>query len=169
MSGDRFDDNLSLAQIAIRVGMACALTAALAVGTFFVILFVAGTGWSRRRESSRLRRSSALCEQQSLHVHRIPENAGALHRFGPLRPGRQRAGLFEGCQRLGLQIEFGPRVFDRSGHASVLRLQCVGLGWIAGRAFWIEPGTVAGCPGSAAIQPVASASSGSIASILVSV
>jgi hypothetical protein len=44
MSGHRFSDNLSLTQIAIRVGMACALTAALAVGTFFVILFVAGTG-----------------------------------------------------------------------------------------------------------------------------
>jgi hypothetical protein len=44
MSGDRFDDNLSLVQIALRVAMACALTAALAVGTFFVILFVAGTG-----------------------------------------------------------------------------------------------------------------------------
>jgi hypothetical protein len=44
MSGDRFDDNLSLAQIALRVGMACGLTAVLAAGTFFVILFVAGTG-----------------------------------------------------------------------------------------------------------------------------
>ena len=44
MSGDRFDDNLSLAQIAIRVGMACALTAPLAAGAIFVILFVAGTG-----------------------------------------------------------------------------------------------------------------------------
>ncbi len=44
MSGDRFDDNLSLFQIVLRVGMACALTAALAAGTFFVILFVAGTG-----------------------------------------------------------------------------------------------------------------------------
>jgi hypothetical protein len=44
MSGGRFDDNLSLLQIAIRVGMACALTAALAAGTFFAILLVAGTG-----------------------------------------------------------------------------------------------------------------------------
>jgi hypothetical protein len=44
MSGHRFDGKLSLVQIAMRVGMACALTAALAAGTFFVILFVAGTG-----------------------------------------------------------------------------------------------------------------------------
>jgi hypothetical protein len=44
MSGRRFDEDLTLTQIAIRVGTACALTAAIAIGIFFVILFIAGTG-----------------------------------------------------------------------------------------------------------------------------
>jgi hypothetical protein len=43
MSGRRSEQDLSLSliQITIRVAMACALTA---IGTFLVILFVAGTG-----------------------------------------------------------------------------------------------------------------------------
>ena len=44
MSGHQFNDDLGLIQIAIRVGMACVLTAVLAAGAFFVILFIAGTG-----------------------------------------------------------------------------------------------------------------------------
>ena len=44
MSDPRFDEDLSLAQIAIRVGTAFALTATVAVGIFVVILFIAGTG-----------------------------------------------------------------------------------------------------------------------------
>ena len=42
MSGHRFDEDLTLAQIAIRVGAAFALTAAVAI--FVVILFIVGTG-----------------------------------------------------------------------------------------------------------------------------
>ena len=41
MSGHRIDEDLTLTQIAIRVGTACALTAG---DIFFVILFIAGTG-----------------------------------------------------------------------------------------------------------------------------
>jgi hypothetical protein len=44
MSDPRFDEDLSFTQIAIRVGSAFALTAAIAVGIFVVILFIAGTG-----------------------------------------------------------------------------------------------------------------------------
>jgi hypothetical protein len=44
MSGHRFDEDLTLAQIAIRVGAAFALTAVIAVGIFVVILFIAGIG-----------------------------------------------------------------------------------------------------------------------------
>ena len=44
MSGPRFDERLTLTQIAIRVAAACALTAANAVGIFFVILFIAAMG-----------------------------------------------------------------------------------------------------------------------------
>jgi len=44
MSGRRFDDELTLPQIAARIGAACALTATIAVGVFFVILFIVGTG-----------------------------------------------------------------------------------------------------------------------------
>jgi hypothetical protein len=40
MSDPRFDEDLSLAQIAIRVGAAFALSAAICVG----ILFIVGTG-----------------------------------------------------------------------------------------------------------------------------
>jgi hypothetical protein len=43
MSGRRFEEDLSFTQIAVRVGAAFALTAATAVGIFFVILFIAGT------------------------------------------------------------------------------------------------------------------------------
>lgn len=44
MSGHRFDEDLSLAQIAIRLGAAFALTVVIAVSIFFVILFIVGTG-----------------------------------------------------------------------------------------------------------------------------
>jgi hypothetical protein len=43
MSGLRCDEDLSLAQIAIRIGAAFAPTAAFAAGIFFVFLFIAGT------------------------------------------------------------------------------------------------------------------------------
>jgi hypothetical protein len=44
------NDDLSLVQIAVRVGMSCALTAAMAVGIFMVIRFVAWVGqWARSR------------------------------------------------------------------------------------------------------------------------
>jgi hypothetical protein len=38
------NDDFSLVQIAMRVGMSCALTAVLAVGIFMVIRFVAWVG-----------------------------------------------------------------------------------------------------------------------------
>lgn len=44
MSGRRFDEDLSLAQIAVRVGAAFALTVVIAIAIFFVILFVLGMG-----------------------------------------------------------------------------------------------------------------------------
>ena len=44
MSGRPSDQDLSLLQIGMRVAMACALTAAIALGTFLVIRLVAGTG-----------------------------------------------------------------------------------------------------------------------------
>jgi hypothetical protein len=44
MSGHRFEEDLSLSQIAIRVGVAFALTAVIAILIFFAILFVLGTG-----------------------------------------------------------------------------------------------------------------------------
>ena len=44
MSSRRFDEDLSLGQIAIRVVVAFALTAVIAVLIFFAILFVLGTG-----------------------------------------------------------------------------------------------------------------------------
>ncbi|WP_309178831.1 hypothetical protein [Bradyrhizobium sp. Ash2021] len=44
MSGRRSEQDLSLIQIMIRVAIACALTAMIAIGAFLVILFVAGTG-----------------------------------------------------------------------------------------------------------------------------
>ena len=44
MSGHQFDEDLSFTQIAIRVGAAFALTAAIAVGIFVVILSIVGTG-----------------------------------------------------------------------------------------------------------------------------
>jgi hypothetical protein len=44
MSGHRIDEDLTLAQIAVRVGASFALTAATAVGIVFVILLIAGTG-----------------------------------------------------------------------------------------------------------------------------
>jgi len=42
MSSPRFDEDLGLAQVALRFG--AALTTAIAVGIFFVILFIARTG-----------------------------------------------------------------------------------------------------------------------------
>lgn len=59
-----------------------------------------------------------------MHVGRIPENAGSLHRLGPLRAVRQRTGFFEGCQRFGFQIESGLWVFDRSSHGTELFGRC---------------------------------------------
>jgi hypothetical protein len=44
MSARRSDEDLSLAQIAIRVGAAFALTVVIAVLIFVTILFVLGTG-----------------------------------------------------------------------------------------------------------------------------
>jgi len=44
MSGHHSDRDLSLIQIAIRVAMACALTAFIAICAFCVILFIAGAG-----------------------------------------------------------------------------------------------------------------------------
>jgi hypothetical protein len=44
MSGRRFDEDLTLAQIAIRVAAAFALTAVIAVLIVFAILFVLGAG-----------------------------------------------------------------------------------------------------------------------------
>ena len=43
-------------------------------------------------------RSAPLCEQQSLHVGGVPENAGPLHRFGPCRPRRRLSCDLERCQ-----------------------------------------------------------------------
>jgi hypothetical protein len=40
----RMIDDLTLLQIAMRIGMSCALTAVLAVGIFIVIRFVAWVG-----------------------------------------------------------------------------------------------------------------------------
>jgi hypothetical protein len=42
MSGPRFDERLT--QIAIHVAAACALPAAIAVGIFLVVLFIAAIG-----------------------------------------------------------------------------------------------------------------------------
>jgi hypothetical protein len=44
MFGRQFDEDLSLAQIAIRVGAAFALTAVVAILIFSTILFVLGAG-----------------------------------------------------------------------------------------------------------------------------
>jgi hypothetical protein len=44
MSGRRFDEDLSLTEIALRVGAAFALTVVIAILIFFAILFVLGTG-----------------------------------------------------------------------------------------------------------------------------
>ena len=44
MSGRRFDQDLSLTEIAIRVGAAFALTAVIAILIFLAILVVLGTG-----------------------------------------------------------------------------------------------------------------------------
>ena len=44
MFGRQFDEDLSLAQIAIRIGAAFALTAVMAILIFFAILLVLGTG-----------------------------------------------------------------------------------------------------------------------------
>jgi len=44
MSGHRSEEDPTLAQIAIRGGAAFATTAVIAVGIFFAILFIAGTG-----------------------------------------------------------------------------------------------------------------------------
>ena len=38
------NDDLSLVQIAMRIGMSCALTAVMAVGIFMIIRFVAWVG-----------------------------------------------------------------------------------------------------------------------------
>jgi hypothetical protein len=65
---------------------------------------------------SAFRRPVPPWEKQSLHVDGVAQDAGALHRLGSLRTGRQRAGLFERCQRFGFQIELRLWVFDRSSH-----------------------------------------------------
>ena len=44
MSGRRFDQDLSLKEIALRVGVAVALTVVIGILIFFAILFVLGTG-----------------------------------------------------------------------------------------------------------------------------
>jgi hypothetical protein len=44
MSARRSDEDLSLTQIAIRVGAAFALTVVIAVLIFFAVLFVLGAG-----------------------------------------------------------------------------------------------------------------------------
>jgi len=44
MSDHRSEQDLSLIQIAIRVGMAFALTVMIAVCTFCLIVFIVGTG-----------------------------------------------------------------------------------------------------------------------------
>jgi len=44
MFGHRSEDDRAPAQIAIRGSAAFAMTAALAVGIFFAILFIVGTG-----------------------------------------------------------------------------------------------------------------------------
>ena len=44
MSGRRSDEDLSLAEIAIRVGAAFALTVVIAILIFFAMLFFLGTG-----------------------------------------------------------------------------------------------------------------------------
>ena len=44
MSGRRDNDDLSPGQIAIRVFHCCALTASIAVITFFIIRLIVGTG-----------------------------------------------------------------------------------------------------------------------------
>ena len=43
MSGRPFDDGPIVIQFAIRVGYCCALTAFIAVVTFFIIRFLVGT------------------------------------------------------------------------------------------------------------------------------
>ena len=42
------NDDLNLIQIAMRVGMSCALTAVTAVGIFMIIRFVAWVGYPAR-------------------------------------------------------------------------------------------------------------------------
>ena len=44
MSGRRFDEDLSMTEIALRVGAAFTLTVVIAVLIFLAILFVLGTG-----------------------------------------------------------------------------------------------------------------------------
>jgi hypothetical protein len=62
------------------------------------------------------RGSTALGKKYAQQVSRIPEDARFLHGLGSLRTRRQQARLFEGRQRFGVQIEFGPRDFVFLSH-----------------------------------------------------
>ena len=44
MYGRRYNDDLGLGQVAISVFYCCALTASIAVVTFFIIRLIVGTG-----------------------------------------------------------------------------------------------------------------------------
>jgi hypothetical protein len=57
-----------------------------------------------------------FCEKKAVHVGRVAENAGALHRFGSFRTGFHLARFFQGGQRLGFKIEFGLVAFLFPSH-----------------------------------------------------
>jgi hypothetical protein len=63
-------------------------------------------------------RSSTFRKKYALQVRSIPQNARLLHCLISLGAGRHRACLFQGRQRFGFQIKFGPQVFVLSGHAA---------------------------------------------------
>jgi hypothetical protein len=64
-----------------------------------------------QQPASSFRGSSALGEEQSLQVDRIPENARAFHRLDSLGTGRHPARVLEGGQRFGFQVELRFAVF----------------------------------------------------------
>jgi hypothetical protein len=66
-------------------------------------------------------RSATFCKKYALQIRGIPQNARLLHCLVSLGAGRHRARLFQGRQRFGFQIKFGPQVFVLSGHGAKIR------------------------------------------------
>jgi hypothetical protein len=66
-------------------------------------------------------RSSTLRKKYALQVRGIAQNARLLHCLVSLGTGRHRARLFQGRQRFGFQVKFGPQVFVLSGHGAKIR------------------------------------------------